>query len=130
KSGCVGLSWLALMVAETKKIPLQAVLLPGHMFLRYGCSENRTCVNLEPNREGFSYSDEEYRNKYKEGKWTGFEFMPLSQNQVFGLAAFNMGNVYLEKDVHQALAWYRMAEEFFPEYPGIKANQAVAKSRL
>ena len=26
--------------------------------------------------------------------------------------------------------WYRMAEEFFPEYPGIAVNQAIAKSKL
>lgn len=132
KSGCVGLSWLAMMVAEEKKIPLDVVMLPGHVFLRYDCrnSQRNSCVNLEPNREGFSYSDEEYAEKYKSGRWTGFEFKPLSQSQFFGLAAFNMGNLYLDKDVHRALTWYRMAEEFFPEYPGISANQTVAKSRL
>lgn len=130
KSGCVGLSWLALMVAEKKQIPLNAVLLPGHMFLQYGCGYGGICVNLEPNRQGFSYTDEEYREKYKSGPWTGFEFKPLSRKQVFGLAAFNMGNTYLDLDIHHALTWYRMAEEFFPEYPGIKANQTVAKSRL
>jgi len=130
KSGCVGLSWLALMVAEKKHIPLNAILLPGHMFLQYGCDGDGVCVNLEPNRQGFSYTDEEYKEKYKAGPWTGFEYKPLSQKQVFGLAAFNMGNTYLNNDIHHALTWYRMAEEFFPEYPGIKANQTVAKSRL
>lgn len=130
KSGCVGMSWLALIVAEKRGIPLHAVLLPGHMFIQYGCNGNRDCVNLEPNRRGFSYSNEEYREKYKSGPWTGFEFKPLRPSQVYGLAAFNMGNLYLESDVHHALTWYRMAEEFFPEYPGIKANQTIAKSRL
>jgi hypothetical protein len=41
-----------------------------------------------------------------------------------------MGNSYLDNDLRRALTWYRMAEEFFSEYPGIKANQEIAKSRL
>lgn len=131
-SGCMGLVWLAMMVAEARQIPVQPILLPGHVFLKYHCDEagDSLCVNLEPNREGFSYTDDEYREKYKSGPWTGFELKPLSAAQLFGLAAFNMGNTYLDNDVHRALTWYRMAEEFFPEYPGISANQAVAKSRL
>ena len=128
KSGCMGLSWLALMVAEARDLPLDAILLPGHVFLRYGTSEHS--VNLEPNRRGFTYTDEEYREKYKDGRWTGLEFKPLETRQFVGLAAFDIGNLYLETDIPRALTWYRMAEEFFPEYPGISVNQAVAKSRL
>lgn len=129
KSGCMGLSWLAMMVAETRQIPLAVVMLPGHVFLRYG-ADSSTAINLEPNREGYSYSDQEYREKYKAGPWTGLEFKPLTPTQFVGLAAFNMGNLYLDSDLRRALTWYRMAEEFFSEYPGIKANQEVAKSRL
>lgn len=124
KSGCLGLSWLALMVAETREIPLSAILLPGHVFIRYGTT------NLEPNRQGFSYTDEEYREKYKAGPWTGFEFKPLTSSQFMGLAAFDMGNLYLNGDVRHALVWYRIAEQFFPDYEGIRVNQQVAKSRL
>ena len=128
KSGCMGLSWLAMMVAESRQIPLAVIMLPGHVFLRYGDSANS--VNLEPNREGFSYTDGEYREKYKKGPWTGLEFKPLTPTQFVGLAAFNMGNLYLDSDLRRALTWYRMAEEFFSEYSGIKANQEIAKSRL
>lgn len=124
KSGCMGLAWLAMMVAESRNLPLETVLLPGHVFLRYGN------VNLEPNRRGFSYTDEEYREKYKKGTWTGLEFKPLRVEQFMGLAAFDIGNLYLEKEPRRALTWYRMADEFFPEYPGIKVNQEVGKSRL
>ncbi|MBR4559675.1 MAG: hypothetical protein IKO21_08945 [Fibrobacter sp.] len=128
KSGCMGLSWLAMMVAESRQIPLAVMMLPGHVFLRYG--EGVSAVNLEPNREGYGYTDAEYREKYKAGPWTGLEFVPLTSAQFVGLAAFNMGNVYLDSDLRRALTWYRMAETFFPEYPGIKANQEIAKSRL
>ena len=129
KSGCMGLSWLAMMVAEARQIPLSVLMLPGHVFLRYGM-DSLTMVNLEPNRRGFSYTDEEYLEKYRRGKWTGLEFKPLLPSQFVGLAAFNMGNLYLDHDLRRALTWYRLAETFFPEYPGIKANQDVAKSRL
>lgn len=128
RSGCMGLSWLALMVAQSRGLPLDAILLPGHVFLRYGSSDN--FVNLEPNRRGFTYTDEEYREKYKDGRWIGLEFKPLKTRQFVGLAAFDIGNLYLENDVPRALTWYRMAEEFFPEYPGIAVNQTIAKSRL
>ena len=128
KSGCMGLSWLALMVAEARGLHLDAILLPGHVFLRYGSSDSS--VNLEPNRRGFTYTDEEYREKYKDGRWTGLEFKPLKTRQFVGLAAFDIGNLYLENDVPRALTWYRMAEEFFPEYPGIEANQSIAKNKL
>jgi hypothetical protein len=129
KSGCMGLSWLAMMVAESRQIPLAVIMLPGHVFLRYG-ADSSTTVNLEPNREGYSYTDAEYREKYQAGPWTGLEFKPLTPTQFVGLAAFNMGNLYLDSDLRRALTWYRMAEEFFSEYPGIKANQEIAKSRL
>lgn len=130
KSGCMGLAWLALMVAEVRGIDLQAILLPGHVFLRYGSAGDRQPVNLEPNREGYSYSDDEYREKYKAGPWTGLEFKPLTSARFMGLAAFNMGNIFLDVDVRRALVWYRMAEEFFPEYEGIRVNQKIAKGRL
>ncbi len=130
KSGCMGLSWLAMMVAEARNVPLEVVLLPGHVFLRYGSRENGFYVNMEPNREGFSYSDDEYREKYKDGTWTGLEFKPLTCRHFVGLAAFNMGNYFLDSNPRQALTWYRMAEDFFSEYPGISVNQKIAKSRL
>ncbi|SHK27320.1 transglutaminase family protein [Fibrobacter sp. UWB12] len=128
KSGCMGLSWLALMVAESRGLRLDAILLPGHVFLRYRFADSS--VNLEPNRRGYSYTDAEYREKYKDGRWTGLEFKPLEARQFVGLAAFDIGNLYLETDIPRALTWYRMAEEFFPEYPGIDANQTIAKNRL
>lgn len=129
KSGCMGLSWLAMMVAEARQIPLSVILLPGHVYLRYAPA-GKPAVNLEPNRGGYSYTEEEYRKKYRKGPWTGLEFKPLSPSQFAGLAAFDMGNLYLDSDLRRALTWYRMAEEFFPEYPGIKVNQDIAKSRL
>ncbi|MBP5440230.1 MAG: hypothetical protein IKZ45_10160 [Fibrobacter sp.] len=137
KSGCMGLSWLAMMVAEARGIPLEVILLPGHVYLRYGKDDGRAqagfapkTVNLEPNRRGYSYTDEEYRHKYREGHWTGLEFKPLTPAQFMGLAAFDIGNLYLEADVSRSLRWYRLAEDLFPEYPGIRVNQEIAKNRL
>ena len=138
KSGCVGLSFLSLMVSEARNIPLHAVLLPAHVFLRYGSANERNgsvstddgFVNLEPNRNGYSYSDEEYREKYREGKWTGLEFKSLSSSEFTGLVAFDMGNLYLKSDLQKSLFWYRFADEFFPEYPGIRENREYAKAKL
>lgn len=137
KSGCMGLSWLAMMVAEARHLPLDVILLPKHVFLRYGKKNgleefglSKKTINLEPNRRGFSYTDEEYREKYKEGPWTGLEFKPLKNIEFFGLAAFDIGNFYMDSNPKQALVWFRMAEEFFPAYPGISVNQEITKQRL
>ena len=129
RSGCMGLAWLAMMVAEAREIPLEAILLPGHVYLRY-VPVGKPPVNLEPNRRGYTYTDEEYREKYKAGRWTGLEFKPLAPAQFTGLAAFDMGNLYLETEPSRALRWYRLAGDLFPEYPGISENQKIAKSRL
>ena len=129
KSGCMGLAWLAMMVAEARGIPLEPILLPGHVFLRYAPA-GEPPVNLEPNRRGYTYTDEEYREKYRDGNWTGLEFKPLTPAQFTGLAAFDMGNLYLQSEPPRALRWYRLAGDLFPEYPGIEANRDIAKSRL
>jgi len=129
KSGCMGLAWLAMMVAEARRLPLDAILLPGHVYLRYA-PEGGAPVNLEPNRRGYSYTDDEYREKYREGRWTGLEFRALSASQFAGLAAFDMGNLYLDSEPPRALRWYRLAGDLFPEYPGIDVNRDIAKSRL
>ena len=129
RSGCMGLAWLAMMVAEAREIPLEAILLPGHVYLRY-VPVGKPPVNLEPNRRGYTYTDEEYREKYKAGRWSGLEFKPLAPAQFTGLAAFDMGNLYLETEPSRALRWYRLAGDLFPEYPGISENQKIAKSRL
>lgn len=137
KSGCMGLAWLAMMVAEARGIPLDVILLPGHVYLRYGKDDGRAqvgfaprTVNLEPNRLGYTYTNEEYREKYKAGRWTGLEFKPLTPAQFAGLAAFDLGNLYLQTEPPRALRWYRLADDLFPEYPGIDANREIAKSRL
>ncbi|MBR4917308.1 MAG: hypothetical protein IKZ45_09595 [Fibrobacter sp.] len=129
RSGCLGLVWLAMMAAEARQIPLQAILLPGHVFLRY-VPAGKPPVNLEPNRRGYSYSDDEYREKYREGKWSGLEFKPLDARELAGLAAFDIGNLFLDAEPTRALRWYRLADDLFPAYPGIRANQDIAKSRL
>lgn len=116
-TGCMGVSWLALMVAERNDFLLDVIMLPNHVFLRY------KGINFEPNRNGHSYSNKEYAEKYKEGLWTGLEWQPLSKKEFMGLAAFNKGNSFLKEDLQRALPWYKLADILFPNYPGISANR-------
>lgn len=116
-AGCMGVSWLALMVAERYDFSLEVIMLPNHVFLRY------KGINFEPNRGGFSYSNKEYAEKYKDGVWTGLEWKPLSKKEFMGLSAFNKGNAFMKKDPQRALTWYKLADVLFPDYPGISANQ-------
>lgn len=123
-SSCVGTTWLALMLKEARNIRLDAILLPGHIFFRIGDT------NVEPNRSGYSYTDAEYRKKYAAGPWTGYEFTPIHKRQFLGIVAFNLGNALLETDPEKSLAWYKVANEFFPAYPGIEANRIIAIKKL
>lgn len=118
-SGCMGTVFLALMVGEARGLRMEPVLLPGHVFFRVNGK------NEEPNRKGFRYSDEEYRQKYADGPWTGFEFSPLSAKRFLGLVAFNLGNASRNENSSVALSWYQVASELFPEYPGIAANRRI-----
>lgn len=127
RSSCTGVVWLALMLREVRGIELNAYMLPGHVFFRVNG------VNLEPNRAGFSYTDDEYRKKYAvdgRGVWAGYEFKPLQKRQFLGLIAFNLGNAELEHHPEKALAWYKIAGEFFPAFPGIEVNRKIALKRL
>lgn len=123
-TSCVGVSWLALMLAEVRGIQAQAYLIPGHMYF----SVNGR--NFEPNREGFNYSHEEYRKKYAAGSWDAAMQKALYRNQFLGIVAFNLGNAKLESDPQAALAWYKVAAEFFPAYPKIRDNRRIALRKL
>lgn len=123
-SGCLGLAWLAMMIAEKKNISLEAVLLPGHVTLRYHG------IYMEPNRSGYAYTEEEYKQKYAQGPWTGFEWNALSRAQFLGLAAFNLGNSEKDKNPRIALNWYELAEKLFPGYPGIRINRNFVEQRI
>lgn len=124
KAGCMGVAWLALMVAEQENIDLDVIMLPNHVFLRY------KGINFEPNRKGFAYSNQEYAEKYKEGVWTGLEWNPLTKKEFLGLVTFNVGNTFLKEKPKQALSWYKLAKTMFPQYPGISNNQKWAKGLL
>ena len=123
-SGCLGLAWLAMMIAEREKFPLEAVLLPSHITLRYHG------IYIEPNRQGYAYSEEEYRRKYATGHWTGFEWTPLTRAQFLGLAAFNLGNAEKDRNPKIAVNWYELAEKLFPGYPGIRINKNFAEKKI
>ncbi len=123
-SGCLGIAWLAMMVAESEHFGLEVILLPGHVVLRYHG------IYMEPNLNGYSYTESEYKQKYAKGPWTGLEWKPLTHGEILGLVAFNLGNEAFERNSRIALKWYDLADSFFPEYPGIAVNRDVARKTL
>lgn len=123
-SGCLGLAWLAMMVAESEHFGLEVILLPSHVVLRYHG------VYMEPNLNGYSYTENEYKQKYAKGPWTGLEWKPLTRKQILGLVAFNLGNEALRQHPRMALKWYDIAKSYFPEYPGISINREIAQDAL
>ena len=124
KTGCVGVTWLALMLKEIRGVQVQAFLVPGHIYF----SVND--LNMEPNREGFTYSHDEYKKKYQAGSWESRAPSPIYRNQFLGIVAFNLGNAKLETDPKGALAWYRVASDFYPAYSKIGDNRRIALRKL
>lgn len=59
---CVGLSSLYVALSERAGLPLHAVRLPRHIFVRYDDGFCR--INIEPTRRGASYPDEYYVRRY------------------------------------------------------------------
>lgn len=56
---CMSISFLVLILGEAIGVRGEPISLPGHVYVHFS-----TGTNWEPNREGFAYSDEEYRKKY------------------------------------------------------------------
>ena len=41
-----------------------------------------------------------------------------------------MGNYFLKSEPEIALAWYKIASEFFPAYPGVDKNRRLAIEKV
>jgi len=106
KGNCLGLSTLYWTIAERLELPLQAIIIPRHVFLRYQDQ------NIEPTSRGRKLSREDYleqTEKLKESDIPKYSigqevrFMSLNKKQFMGLIIYNRGVNY-NKDGETKLA--------------------------
>lgn len=91
RGGCVGLGLLYLSLAELLGLPMESVIRPGHFYVRV--PENAGHVNVELLRRGEAMSDAWYEERFPVPGGTARAYgRALSQEEVFGVIAYNVGN--------------------------------------
>ncbi|KPK33464.1 MAG: hypothetical protein AMS24_01060 [Chlamydiae bacterium SM23_39] len=103
KGVCLGLSILYLCLAQRIDLPLDAVTIPGHIFLKY---KDR---NIETTRRGVHIPDEKYLNMETKS------IKVRDKKEVIGLLFINEASIFLkEKDYTQATILYEKAQQYLP----------------
>jgi len=104
KGNCLGLSTLYWSLAERLNLPLQAIVIPQHVFLIYDNGRNSRFI--EATSRGAEVSREEYIKKTrslvgdtipKYNIGDEIKFRHVSKQQFIGLMLYNRGVYYLKK---------------------------------
>lgn len=120
KGSCLPVSFLVAILAESMGVTIVPVSLPGHVYLNFPSG-----INWEPNREGFRYSDEEYRKKYDVDPGRGRMAYKLSVSEFEGLFRYEIANrLQASKRNAQAIVQYRKAQTLSRD-PTIPGNLAL-----
>jgi regulator of sirC expression with transglutaminase-like and TPR domain len=126
RGSCLGLGTLYLMVAERIGLPLDAVRVPGHFFVRTRGPRPR---NIELLRRGETMPDAWYRQKY--GPWpeeNGSYLRPLSVQQVSALFWFNAGNFARRQgELARGRRQYERAVAEAPDFAEAHASLGLAR---
>ena len=117
----LGLSEVALVLAERLGLPLEGVVVPGHVYVRVPGAPHR---NFELLRRAESFPDAWYRTTY--GPWTesgtGYG-RGLSPLEIAGLAWFQVGEFHRKKGERiEAKRDYGKANQTFPDFIEIQAK--------
>jgi Transglutaminase-like superfamily len=135
RGSCVGLGALYLALAERLGVRLEAIMVPGHFFVRVPAGPLGPGRNVELLRKGEAMADDWYRTKY--GPWPddGREyFRPLTVEEVEAVHWFNLGN-HLRAD-HPELAAsaasaaekaYQRAVAAFPDFAEAHASLGAVR---
>jgi regulator of sirC expression with transglutaminase-like and TPR domain len=112
---CLGVSILYLSLAQRLELPLEAVIPPGHIFVRYNDGVEK--INIETTSRGVNIDDEHYLNINTKALKTA------NLKEVIGFAHFNEASALwrYQKDYSQALKSYEKAQRYLPNHAPIHA---------
>lgn len=129
RGSCLGITLLYLLVAARVGFPLQAVVLPGHIYLTY--RKNGSARNIEPNKLGIHHPTEYYTERYDGAKAPWYRREPLTEKEVAGLFYYALSTVFLkEKDAHTAKYFLYASIACFPELYTAWGNLGLVYSLL
>lgn len=125
KGNCLGLSLLYLLIGERVDLPFYAVIVPGHLFVRYDDGEN--IINIEPLKKGESKLDNWYIEKYSKKGMEAYLLKKATRKELIGIVFYNISTILmLEHKYKVALEFLKIAEECLPDNPEVKGNIALA----
>lgn len=126
---CSSLSMLFLVIAYQLQLPIYAVIVPRHEFVRY--DDGTTSFNIETTDDGKEYSDDYYRINIV-GKNKGSIYLKnLDNAQAIGIFSSDIGNVLMEeKRYSQAVKFFSLSIEINPALALAYESRGNAKSDL
>ncbi len=136
---CVSLTKLAIALAQRVRVPVRAVRVPGHMFLRYdphddGTALDSAAVNFEMTAFGVSRPSTYYLNRYNVHSTAlanGVYLQNLSVREMFSDVASNLGSLlYLKERPAEAIEWFERAVDYDGRNAQAYYNLGTAHARL
>jgi regulator of sirC expression with transglutaminase-like and TPR domain len=129
RASCVGMAMLCLAATETLGLPLYAVLLPGHAFVRW---QDQACtLNIETLRRGIERTDQFYRQEFKVPPDDPLYLKNIDREKAAALLYFNIGNTYRERQRYdEAAQAYTPAVTLLPEFMEARVNLGNAYQML
>ena len=129
---CDKLAFIYLSVAEMMDWPVDIVLAPKHMFIKWRLPDNSYFYWETTN--GRAYDDEYYRSKFsisKEAILNGIYMKPLNESELQAVQYLNIGKKWLEKKQYEkALAYYTNAINLWSTFSEAYNNKAIAEIYL
>lgn len=128
RGNCLGLTVLYLSLAERLGLPLYAVYVPSHSFVRY--DGNGARINIETGERGAERKDGWYADKYRLREGSPY-LGTLGKAETLGLYLNSIGTACARKGREKdALRWYGEASAFYPGLPDIRYNAGVSFQRM
>lgn len=132
EDACVLYTFVYLVLAERLDLPLRAVTVPKHVFVRYHSSAEK--LNIETTRDGVLASDADYIAKQKIPRRSvaaGSHMRSLSNREFLGILLHNRGVVAAKgKRLDAAMRDLDLAASILPRDPEVLFNRGRVFERF
>lgn len=125
---CLGLTSLYLAIGDRLGLPLRAVYVPSHCFVRY--EGNGACINIETGQKGAERKNGWYAEKFALKEGSPY-LRSLGKKETIGLYLKSLGTASSRGGSEdKAIHWYEKASRFYPDLPDIHYNAGVSYQRM
>jgi len=126
RGSCVGLAALYLALGERLGLPLDAVLVPGHLFVRH--ADGRGVELLKRGRE---MPERWYRERYRVPDRSPLYLRRLEPRETLAVYRYNLANALRDRRRPRgALVHYRRVVAVLPDFAEARANLGLTLQQL